>query len=67
MISRRGETYAYCKICCIEIAVAHGGKGDVPKHAKSNKHSETNRKITNSLTSVKGLSVVNSKVCLANS
>ena len=29
--------------------------------------SETNRKITNSLISVKGLSVVNSKVCLANS
>ena len=66
MTSRRGETYAYCKICCIEVVVAHGGKGDVPKHVKSNKHSilsklsETNRKITNSLTSVKGLSVVKS-------
>jgi hypothetical protein len=44
--------------------VAHGGKGDLPKHVKSNKHSElseANRKITNSLTSVKGLSVVKSE------
>jgi hypothetical protein len=52
------ENYAYCKICCIEIVVTHGGKGDLPKHVKSNKHSklsklsETNRKITNSLTSM---------------
>jgi hypothetical protein len=47
--------------------VAHGGKGDLPKHVKSNKHSElseANRKITNSLTSVKGLSVVKSEGCL---
>jgi hypothetical protein len=67
MTSRKGETYAYCKICCLEIAVSHGGKGDLPKHVKSNKHSklselsETNRKITNSLTPVKGLSVVKSE------
>ena len=64
MTSRKGETYSYCKICCIEIVVAHEGKGDLPKHVKSNKHSElseTNRKITNSLTSVKGLSVVKSE------
>ena len=40
MTSRRGETYAYCKIRCIEIAVAHGGKGDLPKHVKSSKHSK---------------------------
>ena len=37
------------------------------KNIPNSELSETNRKITNSLISVKGLSVVNSKVCLANS
>lgn len=55
------------ELCCIEIAVAHGGKGNLPKHVKSNKHSELselseiNRKITNSLTPVKDISVVKSE------
>jgi hypothetical protein len=43
MTSRKGETYSYCKICCIEIVVAHGGKGDLPKHVKSNELSEANK------------------------
>ena len=54
------RTYVYCKIYCIDILVAHGGKGNLTKHVKSNKFkhvklskmSETNGKITNSFTSL---------------
>jgi hypothetical protein len=58
MTSRRGETYAYRKICCIDISVKSN------KHAELSKLSKTNGKITNSFTSVNDVSVIKSEVVI---
>lgn len=36
--SNIGQSHAFCKICCTDFSVSHGGKSDVSQHEKSAKH-----------------------------
>ena len=70
--SKRGDSFAWCSICAVDISVAHGGKGDLSKHVKSNKHlelakiSQTHRQLTNTFTPMNDLSVIKAEVTFTN-
>ena len=36
--SKRGNTYAYCKLCASNFNIAHGGLNDIKRHADGAKH-----------------------------
>ncbi|KAL3864693.1 hypothetical protein ACJMK2_006353 [Sinanodonta woodiana] len=36
--SRKGENFAFCKLCNCDFAIGHGGAHDIKQHEKANKH-----------------------------
>ena len=36
--SKRGDTYAYCKLCLSDFNIAHGGLNDIKRHVEGTKH-----------------------------
>ena len=36
--SKQGDTYAFCKVCKVDISIANGGKYDVKQHVAKAKH-----------------------------
>jgi hypothetical protein len=33
-----GQHHAFCKVCCVDINISHGGIGDIKQHFLTNKH-----------------------------
>ena len=36
--SRKGENFAFCKLCNSDFTIGHGGAHDIRQHEKANKH-----------------------------
>ena len=41
--SSKGDTFAFCTLCCVHLSVAHGGRDDLKKHTRSVKHLDLTR------------------------
>ena len=38
--SLKGDTYAFCNVCRVDISVACGGSNDIKRHSEKKKHVE---------------------------
>lgn len=38
--SRKGNTFAFCTLCCTDFSILHRGKGDIVAHVNRQKHQE---------------------------
>ena len=38
ILSKRGNTFAYCKLCVSDFSIAHGGLNDKKRHVEGAKH-----------------------------
>ena len=54
--SRRGPTYAHCKLCDTDFAIAGGGVHEVKRHMETKKHKENAKGMENQLTLQSALS-----------
>ena len=54
--SRKGPTYAHCKVCDTDFAIAGGGVNEVKRHMETKKHKENAKRMENQLTIQSALS-----------
>ena len=54
--SRRGPTYAHCKVCNTDFVIAGGGVHEVKRHMETKKHKENAKGMENQLTLQSALS-----------
>ena len=54
--SRKGPTYAHCKVCDTDFAIAGGGVHEVKRHIETKKHKDNAKGMTNQLTLQSALS-----------
>lgn len=62
------EGFAFCTVCCTDVSIIHGGRGDIAKYEKTTKHqslsklSKTNMKLTSVFSVDTDNSVIKSEV-----